>query len=48
MFKFEKQIPVADAECPQESSGANCFSVRVQTPQEITFDCMMSPLSVML
>ena len=28
MFNFEKQIPVSDAECPQESNGAICISVR--------------------
>ena len=27
MFNFEKQRPVSDAECPQESNGAICFSV---------------------
>ena len=25
MFNFEKQRPVSDAECPQESNGAICF-----------------------
>ena len=32
MFNFEKQRPVSDAECPQESNGAICFSVRGLEP----------------
>ena len=28
LFNFEKQRLVSDAECPQESNGAICFSVR--------------------
>ena len=28
MFDFEKHRPVSDAECPQESKGDICFSVR--------------------
>ena len=48
MFNFEKQRPVSDAEWPQDSNGAICFSVRGLEPQKITFDCMMSPLAVML
>ena len=48
MFNFEKQRPVSDAECSQESNGAICFSVRGLEPQKIAFDCMTSPLGVML
>ena len=32
MFNFEKQRPVSDAEWPQESNGAICFSVRGLEP----------------
>ena len=32
MFNFEKQRPVSDAECPQESNGAICLSVRGLEP----------------
>ena len=32
MFNFEKQRPVSDAECPQKSNGAICFSVRGLEP----------------
>ena len=32
MFNFGKQRPVSDAECPQESNGAICFSVRGLEP----------------
>ena len=32
MLNFEKQGPVSDAECPQESNGAICFSVRDLEP----------------
>ena len=28
MFNLDKQWPVSDAECAQESNGAICFSVR--------------------
>ena len=48
MFNFEKQRPVSDAECPQESNGAICFSVRDLEQPKITFDCMTSPLVVIL
>ena len=48
MFNFEKNRPVSDAECPQESNGAICFSVSGLEPTEIAFDCMTSPLGVML
>ena len=47
MFNFEKQRPVYDAECPQESNGAICFSLLGLEPPKITFDCMTSQLSVM-
>ena len=50
IFNFEKQRPISDAECPQESNGA-IFSVRGLNPppkKKITFDCMTSPLGVML
>ena len=40
MFNFEKQRPVSDAEWPQESNGAICFSVRGLEPPQIMFDCM--------
>ena len=40
MFNFEKQRPVSDAECPQESNGALCFSVRVlESPQNHVWLC---------
>ena len=32
MFNFEKQRSVSDEECPQESNGAICFSVRGLEP----------------
>ena len=32
MIYFEKQRSVSDAECPQESNGAICFSVRGLKP----------------
>ena len=48
MFNFEKQRTVSDVEYPQESNGAICFSVRGLELQKITFDCMTSPLGVML
>ena len=32
MFNFEKQKPVSDAEWPQDSNGAICFSVRGLEP----------------
>ena len=48
MFNFEKQRPVSDKKCPQECNGAICFSVRGLEPPKITFDCMTSPLCVML
>ena len=48
MFNFEKQRPVSDAEYPEESNGAICFSVRCLEPPKITFDCMTSTLGVML
>ena len=52
MFNFEKQTPVSDAEWPQDSNGAICFSVRGLEPpppqKKIMFDCMTSPLAVML
>ena len=44
----KKQRPVSDAEWPQESNGAICFSVRGLEPPQIMFDCMTSPLAVML
>ena len=45
----KKQRPVTDAERPQESNGAICFSVwGLDPPPPITFDCMTSPLDVML
>ena len=34
MFNFEKQRTVSDAECPQESNGAICFSVRGLEPSK--------------
>ena len=45
----KKQRPVSDAECPQESNDAICFFFCTwsRTPK-ITFDCMASPLGVML
>ena len=48
MFNFEKQRPVSDAECRQESNGANRFSVRGLGLPKMTFACMTSPLGVML
>ena len=48
MFNFEKQRPVSDAEWPQDSSGAICFSVPGLEPPKITFDCMTSLLAIML
>ena len=48
MFNFEKQRAVSDAEGPQDSNGAICFPVRGLKPPKITFDCMTSPLVVML
>ena len=49
MFNFEQQRPVSEAEWPQESNGAICFSVRgLEPPPQITFDCMKSLLGVML
>ena len=33
MFNFEKQRPVSDAECPQESNGAIFFCTWSRTPQ---------------
>ena len=51
MFNFKKQRSVSDAEWPQNSNGAICFSVRglePPPPQKNTFDCMTSPLAVML
>ena len=47
MFNFEKQRPVSDAECPQESNGAIFFCTWAMAPK-ITFDCMTLPLGVML
>ena len=48
MFNFENQRPVSDAECPQESNGVICFSARSLEPPKTTFDCVTSPLGVML
>ena len=48
MFNFEKQRLVSEEEWPQDSNGAICFSVRGLEPPKITFDCMTSPLAVML
>ena len=48
MLNLEKQRHVSDAECPQESNGAICFSVHGLEHPKITFDCMTSPLGVML
>ena len=36
MFNFEKQRPVSDAEWPQDSNGAICFSVRGLEPLKKT------------
>ena len=34
MFNYEKQRPVSNAEWPQDSNGAICFSVRgLETPK---------------
>ena len=43
MFNFEKQTHASDAECPQESTVAICFSVRGLELSKIAFDCMTSP-----
>ena len=48
IFNFEKQRPVFDAEWPQDSNDAICFSVRGLELPKITFDCMTSLLAIML
>ena len=41
MFNFEKQTPVSDAEWPQDSNGAICFSVRGLEPPPPPKSCLI-------